>query len=207
MNAIYLHLPDGTATKWSMCTECGQVAAPGNYDLSQKCCTCYDCGEPLPKDERIPYAEGRGKSLYHRACQEKRYAKRQAELLEKAELVSDYDGPVYCEGVGGSDYGDGYFSSLDVLTESLDDEADDTNRPEFAFCCTGSAVSIDLNSILENACEEHFEDARDSLEGVEDLEEAVKLFNFRNSTTMSWYEDRKHKVAVPARAPETETPE
>ena len=97
MNAIYLHLPDGSPTKWSMCTECRIVAAPGNFDLSQKCCTCYDCGEPLPKDQRTPYAEGKGKALYHRECEQKRRAKRDMEILEKAELVTGYDGPVYFE--------------------------------------------------------------------------------------------------------------
>ena len=84
MNAIYLHLPNGTPTKWSMCGECGTAAAPGNYDVSVKCCTCYDCGAPLGKDEKIPYADGKGnRSLYHRECEQKRRDLHMAEQLEK----------------------------------------------------------------------------------------------------------------------------
>src|SRR6185437_4591076 len=134
MNAVFLHLPDGTPTKWSMCSECGTVASPGNFDLSEKCCTCYDCGKPLPKDERIPYADGSGRSLYHRKCEQARRMKRDAEALDAAELVRDYDGPVYCDGRRGS-YGDGYFESVMELAEDLDMDDDQSSRPEFAFCC------------------------------------------------------------------------
>jgi hypothetical protein len=85
MNAHYLHKPDGTPTKWSQCGECGSVAAPGNYDVSVKCCTCYDCGGPLGKDEKIPYADGRGRSLYHRDCE----LKRRHERAEPTREIND----------------------------------------------------------------------------------------------------------------------
>lgn len=198
MNAIYLHKPDGTATKWSMCSECGQVACPGNFDISERCCTCYDCGKPLPKDERIRYAEGKGYSLYHRECERQRYQKRMAEQLEKAELVADYDGPVCFEGRHGS-YGDGYFSDVHELAESLDDDEDQSFRPAFAFCCKEVPFRmLDVSNMLESACEEMDEDAAERLTGIEELEAAVAKFNEANKGVIAWYEDRKRKVRIPA---------
>jgi hypothetical protein len=195
MNAIYLHLPDGTPTKWSMCSECNTVAAPGNFDLSQKCCTCYDCGEPLPKDERIPYVTGSGKSLYHRECERKRRAARDAEVLEKAELVTDYDGPVYLEGVGRGSYGDAFFETAQELSEHLDFH--EGERPLFAHCCTARGLSIDLDTVLENATEEMYDDCRDDLDGVDVLQSAVDAFNAANESIRTWDPDYKRKVAIP----------
>jgi hypothetical protein len=182
-----------------MCGECGTAAAPGNYDVSVKCCTCYDCGAPLGKDEKIPYADGKGnRSLYHRECEQKRRDLHMAEQLEKAELVPDYDGPVYCEGVPGGSFGDGYFSDVSELAETLDNEEDQSGRPEFAFCCTEHPFPfINLSGILESACDDMDEDAYERLDGVEELEAACAAFTEANKGVISWYEDRKHKVAVP----------
>jgi hypothetical protein len=180
-----------------MCSECHSVAAPGNYDLSEKCCTCYDCGKPLAKDERIPYAEGRGKSLYHRDCERQRRMKRDAEALDKAELVADYDGPVYFEGSRGS-YGEGYFENVQELAEHLDMDDDQSGRPEFAFCCEEMPFrGVDAQSLIESACEEMDEDASERLDGIEELEKACAAFNKLNENVISWSEDRKHKVAIP----------
>lgn len=197
MNAIFLHKPDGTPTKWSMCSECGTVASPGNFDISQKCCTCYDCGEPLPKDERTRYAEGKGYSLYHRECERQRRIKHDMKALDKAELVADYDGPVYYEGRRGS-YGDGYFENVHELAEILDCDEDQSGRPEFAFCCEEIPFRmLDVDDIIQSACEEMDEDAAERLNGIDELKAAAAKFNEANKGVISWYEDRKRKVAVP----------
>jgi hypothetical protein len=194
MNAIYLYLPDGTPTKWSMCSECQTVAAPGNFDLSQKCCTCYDCGEPLPKDERVPYATAKGKSLYHRECERKRRMTHDAKVLEKAELITDYQGPVYLDGVGRGSYGDGFFFDVQELSEHLDFH--EGERPLFAHCCTQHGFSIDLDSVLENATQEMYDDVADDVEGVTELQDAVDAFNKLNESIKTWHPDYKRKVAI-----------
>src|SRR5450755_798494 len=153
MNAIFLHLPSGEPTKWSMCGVCGRVAGPGNHDISERCCTCYHCGKPLPPDERVPYAEGKGSSLYHRECERQRRMKRDVAALEKAELLTDYSGPVYCEGRRGS-FGDGYFADVQELAEDLDCDEDQSSRPEFAFCCDELQPHfMDIGDIRERICE------------------------------------------------------
>ena len=194
MNAIYLHLPDGTPTKWSMCSECKTVVAPGNFDVSQKCCACYDCGLPLLPEER------KCRSLYHRECERARRARREMEALEKAEIVIDYTGPVYFEGGDGS-YGDGYFTDVDELAEWLNDQelpdgGDD--RPEFAFCYKEIPFRrISLDSLIESACDDMDEDASERLSGVEELEKACNAFYEANKGVVSYFEDRKRKVRIP----------
>jgi len=210
MNAVFLYLPDGTQTKWSMCSECGQVAAPGNLDISEKCCTCYDCGKPIPKDERVRYANdhgGNGYSLYHRACERMRHARIQAGQLEAAQVVTDYTGPVYCEGRHGS-YGDGYFADVDELAEDLDTEPAHAAAVRYAFCCTEEPFpGVNCANILENLCEEMFEDAADQLEGVVAFGAACDAFNKANERLISFREDLTRKVAIPTSVPTSEPKE
>lgn len=198
MNSIYLHLPDGTPTKWSMCGECRRVSAPGNHDLSEKCCICYDCGKPLAKDERVPYVTGNGNALYHRDCERKRRMEREADVLDKAELVTGYDGPVYLDGVGNGSYGDGFFCDVNELSEHLDFH--EGERPLFAHCCTQRGLNIDLNQILESATEEMHESCYDDLDGVEELQAAMDAFNKANESVRTWDPDYKRKVAIPVPA-------
>lgn len=199
MNAFFLHLPDGTPTKWSMCSECRGVAAPGNFDVSQKCCTCYDCGGILAKDERVPYAEGNVRSLYHRECELKRRAKREAEMLDRSELVPNYAGPVYFEGGHGS-LGDSYFADIDELAEYLDDGPDE-DRPEFVFCCEEFPFKApNIERLIESACDEMDEDvAYERLDGIRELQAACEAFRKANESVTCWSVDYKHKVAVPPR--------
>lgn len=180
-----------------MCGVCGTVAAPGNFDLSQKCCTCYECGEPLAANERVKWATGKGYSLYHDACQRKRHVEIVEAQLEKAKVVESYNGPVYFEGHAGS-YGDSYFENVDELSEYLDDMEGQSSRPEFAFCCEAVGFKApDLDSLLRSATEEMDEDAYERLEGIEELEKAIAIFVLANAGVHSYMEDRKHKVRIP----------
>ncbi len=190
MNAYYLHKPDGTPTGVSACGKCGLVAGKGNFDVSDKCCTCLECREPLGDDEL------RTRSMYHPACTRARHAKIELARIEKAKLVEDYDGPVYLEGVGSGSMGDGYFANLDELAEHLDLE--DGARPEFAFCCTSSRViNVNIDHILESLTEDSYEGAYDDLTGVDELAIAVNKFNDANESVISYETDYKRKVRIP----------
>lgn len=196
MNAYYMHKPDGTRTDISSCGVCGKMArGETNFDISEKCCTCYDCGLPLGEDDR-QYAN---QKLYHRACESKRRSEGDAATMEKAELVAEYDGPVYCEAAGHGSYGDGYFADVEEVADAWEcDHTEIDPVPEFVYCCESTQVAcLDLDNILENACEEAHEDARDSLHGITELYAAVDAFNKLNEGVISWSPDYKRKVAVP----------
>jgi ribosomal protein L40E len=190
MNAVSLLKPDGTETDISICGKCGAPArGRTNFDVSERCCTCWECGKPLETSTQHY-------DHYHQDCDRARRDRIDAARLEKAELIEDYDGPVYFEGGHGS-FGDSYFADVHELAEWLDDQ-DERDRPEFVHCCTSSPVAgLDLDSILESACEESFEDAEDHLNGRDELQKAVDAFNGANKGVLSWDVDFKRKCRVP----------
>ncbi len=55
---------------------------------------------------------------------------------------------------------------------------------------------IDLDRILESECEDAFEDARDHLKGVDELQKAVNAFNDLNADVLSFCVDLKHKTRL-----------
>lgn len=194
MNAYYLHKPDGTQTDFSACGVCGKLArGVTNFDISERCCTCYDCGLPLNEHER-QYANTK---LYHVACDDKRRRLNEQKRMDNAALVADYDGPVFLDGVGHGSYGDGFFADVDELAEHLDFGDSEGDRPQFAFCCTSRGLCFHLDNILESATEDMHEDARDDLEGVEALQTAVDAFIEANKSLLTWDVDYKRKVAIP----------
>lgn len=188
MNAVFLRLPNGSETDISICTSCGAPArGRTNMDISQRCCTCWECGGPLTAEER------KHPGHYHAACDRLRRGTIKLARMEKATLVENYDGPVYCEGVPGGSYGDGYFSDVDELEDCLEEGC----GVEFAYCCTSSrVVAINLDTILENATEDAFEDAIDHIKGRGTLEAAVEAFNEANADVLSWNVDYSRKVKV-----------
>lgn len=193
MNAYFLHKPDGEKTEYSVCAVCGQLArGETNFDISERCCTCLECGLPLGQERLC-------RSLYHDACHKSMRSRSERQRFDKAQLVADYEGPVYLEGFGSGSYGDGYFVTVDELAEHLDNclEESDT-RPRFAFCCESTTPCLDLGSVLESLTEEMFEDAIDHLHGVDDLQAAVDAFNDANGGVLSWGADYSRKVEIPS---------
>jgi hypothetical protein len=191
MNAIDLLLPDGQPSGWSLCSSCRQAAAPGNRDLSERCCICVECGKPC-------CAPGGGSM--HDECRRMRYVAHEVALLDKAALVEGYEGPVYCDGRRGS-YGDGYFSDVEELAERLDDEPDDA-RPEFAFCCHEVRPRVvDAGEFVGDIAQDMYDDACGDAEGVEALEAALAAFYAANVNWKSYCQDTGHKVRIrPRRA-------
>jgi hypothetical protein len=184
MNAYFLHKPDGTKTDLSACGVCGKLArGVTNFDISEKCCTCYDCGKPLGEERYV------SNIIYCRNCDSKRRAKVEADRLEKATVLENYDGPVFWDGGHGS-YGEGYYENADELSE------DDDFEGEYAYACTSRCLILDLDNVLENLCEEMHEDAIDDLNGVEQLQAAVNVFNEANKSVLTYDVDYKHKVRI-----------
>lgn len=193
MNAYKLFSPDGKEIG-SACGRCHQLACNGNFDLSEKCCACYECGLPLEKPRQ------HGGALYHPACERAMRAKAELRGLERAELVEDYDGPVECEGYGHGSFGDGYFANIDELAEHLDDMEGEAGfeRPEFAYCCESKKViNLDPDDIIYSATEDAFEEADEHLIGTDEFKAACHAFNLANEGVLSYYPDYKRKVAIP----------
>ncbi len=189
MKAFYLHKPDGTPTQISACGVCGTVGAV--FAEQEKCCACRICGQPFTEEER------KQRRHSHYECETEAYQRREQERLEKAELLSDWDGWVYCDGAY---HNDGFFADMDELTDYLDDQPG-FSRPEFVFCCTSRPVALlKLEEILESETEECYDSASDDLKGIEELDAAIQTFNTLNADVLSYNVDYKHKIAVPPRS-------
>lgn len=172
--AIQLCLPDGKpiSSAWA-CSACGLVWNDGSS--AARCCKCSYCGLHRPWT---------GGNTSHDECWKKHRQEIDAETLEKATLI-EWDGePIF--------YDDHVYQGPDeVIERFLDGHA-----PEFIFATTQQGFSFDLESALENTCEEHHEDMYESLDGLDDLHKAVDAFNEINKGNLSYFEDCKHKIRL-----------
>jgi hypothetical protein len=118
------------------------------------------------------------------------------ERLEKATLV-EYDGGfLYANHLPGGR--DGYFQDMEELLDCLED---DDELVLYAFCTTPNRHDLDLGRILENACDDGYEDMEGHLAGTKELQAAIDVFNEANREALTSYAvDYKRKVAVPVTA-------
>jgi hypothetical protein len=177
------------------CETCGSLKL--DQESADKCCVCSYCDQPIEQDKI-----GKGDYSYiHGKCSDEREREREAARIEKAEKLDSWDGPVQWDGVRGG-WGDGFFSSLDELIESLEDDDDDDGAelPEYVWCCKeAKRARISLSSVLENLAEDMYEDAADNFQGVDELQAAVDKFNELNKSVISWEPNYKRMVRVPQR--------
>lgn len=87
-----------------------------------------------------------------------------------------------------------YFNSIDEMEEWF--WMKNLSMPKYAFGTVFEPVSLDLEYILESACEEHAESVIDMLNGVSELKDAIDKFNRDNLTVGSYYPDYKTVVKL-----------
>ncbi len=123
------------------------------------------------------------------------HARLNQEEFDKATKINanDYTGWVSWPVHGDND---GYFRSVDALLEHCANH--EIKAPAFVWACTAEHLHINAAAILEDALEEHFEDAGDSITATE-LE---RLQTFLDEWTAaqritSWHEDRTRAVMLP----------
>lgn len=167
MNAINLLNPDGTPSMVWQCAKCKRPDTDAGF--ASRCCTCRTCGCELPRDQ-----------YECKACTEKRLAKdrdkRWANTLEsfaKAEKieVNVNDTSALDEGVFSAD-GDNFYWSVEDYLDKLDGEP----PSEFLWCSIPLPFKPSVDHMIENALDEHHEDAADQItkEEMKRLEDFVK---------------------------------
>lgn len=114
--------------------------------------------------------------------------------FDKATKINakDYTGWVVWQGHGDND---GYFKSVDAVIEYCADN--EINGPKCVWACAPEHLHINAEAILEDALEEHFEDAGDSITTTE----VERLQTFLDEWTkaqgiVSWHEDRTRAVML-----------
>lgn len=96
--------------------------------------------------------------------------------------IKDYDVDMFYD-----ENSDMYFSEVELMEEHYEDK--NLNMPRYVYGCIFEPIKLDVDSILESACEEHHEDARDSLDSVSELREAIEKFNDDNKNNGSYFDD------------------
>lgn len=191
MNAYELFLSDGRSSVAWACEACGVIYSPRNgaQPEAEACCKCKYCGEPAPRDDNDCYTR------MHKTCWQQDRRDRQAKRLEKAEVVEQYDGWVFIDGVGPRD---GYFESAEEAEDWLWDTHEDGDvLPQWAFCCTSSPPPrLDLEDVTQRFIDNGYEDIEDDLVGLARLREALELFWEENKHLVSWTPDYSRKVRL-----------
>ena len=155
-------------------------------EIADKCCKCYRCNKPLDKDNP------QKRYGYHEDCWWEHKAEREKERFEKAEKVTEWDGPIYCEQL------DNYYTEIEDLYNDLEcyyDEEEDVPEIKYVYTCKTKTFFCDEMNMIEPICEDMYEDAIQDLQGLKELQEAVRIFNEKNKDLETWYPDYR-KVLV-----------
>lgn len=118
--------------------------------------------------------------------------KREEEKFNKAEKLTEWDGPVYCEGLGR----DGYAANLEEMVEYYDEDL--KNFPKYVWVCDSIQIyKLDLDDILQPHEEHTWEDfERGDAKGEAELEAAIKKFNELNKDLVYWEPNYKKALLV-----------
>lgn len=133
-------------------------------------------------------------------CRKEAERKAAEKRLADAEEISidGYSDWVFVDGLG---HKDGFFESLDDLSEWLDEEHDPEEmgpRPEWAFVCNSQPPQrVDIGDIIEQTFSDSFEEADEHAVQTEPLEAALDAFWEANKHIVSWTPDYKKKIRVP----------
>lgn len=145
--------------KGYQCEKCGKVFI--KEELAECCCKEYVCA-----------VCGRKTNKYVTKCEECK----EKEYYDKARKLTydKYWDEFKTEGVF---YGDDYYNSLDELVEQLAEMQDEVEIPKYVWGARRVVVGIDVDSAMERALEEAYEDAEFSSKGRAELYEFAKEWN------------------------------
>jgi len=177
---IQLHLPNGQPTDVYFCGTCRRV---GTEASALECCAsrrCCDCGNPTEFFPACP------------ACISRRKSATELDRFTKAIKLTEWGGPVFCEGYGRND---GFFSSISDLLGGMDD--DDT-VPAYVWTCTSTQfVSVDVDEIADRLSEQAPENWEPiDLNGVPELTAALEAFCEANRDAVRWDPDYSRCVVL-----------
>jgi len=158
------------------CEYCGKILSKGGLK-----CDCEKQREIDEEEKRIKYQEMISKA-------------KEVDLEDVSSDTWFYD-----------EQTDDYFSGVDGFVDAYKDNdefSDDKemleNLPEVLWLCDGVNISIDADSIIENACEELHEDAEDNISGQdrEELQELLNNWCKKQTGTTTLYPNYKKYVRV-----------
>ena len=186
---------DSVEIKAYKCSKCGRAYM--FLTDADNCCKpkiCEDCGKELPRNSYYTVCD---------SCKTKRWAEesdqKEKERYEKATKCEYQDCPgdqkimMYSESYG---YDEGYFSDIDELIEYC--ESEDIRVPGYCWSTEQINMSIDADSIIENVCEELFEDAESYIDNSDrkELQEFLNKWCAKQTATTTYGVCYKYAIKV-----------
>lgn len=155
---------------------------------AEMCCypNCVVCGEPLPKSS-IPDTWFTGKKCP--SCTETLARERLLNTLRNAERIKlPSTSFLYVPGVEEylclDDYEDSAFTLPEIVEQFCLDRKKPLPMPYWVWDCDEEFwQGLSLNNIIENSLEEWFDDAADHIVGLDELAEAFRAFNAKQTLT------------------------
>jgi hypothetical protein len=174
---------------------CGECLTVWGDRYKAGAATVQEAAEACCKPSRCPCGKECDRGwLKCDECQNRERWEKTQKAIAAATKVESWDGWVSDPYGGG--HSDGYFESLQAMVEWYEDRDEpDEEMPAFAFLTTEIPFSVDLGGAIENALEEHYEDARDDLNGEADMIKAVNEWAAKQ-TVKSYQEDRTRAIAT-----------
>lgn len=180
---------------------------PYNHQAIKFCPNCYNgvirlceyCGKPLPRGILKCTCE------QQRAKDEEEKRIKYQETIKKAKEIELKDTSYYMY----DEQSNQYFSDKDEFVEHywqeyLDgsggclnfDEFFEYEVPKVLWNCEEVKISIDADELIESACEELHEDARDCISDEKELQDFLDKWCEKQSGTISYYPCYKEYVRV-----------
>ncbi len=155
--------------------------------------TCEYCEKPLMKETSRCSCEE-----YKEHEEEEKRIKYQ-ETIKKAKEVGIKSVSTYLY----DEQTDHYFAEIEDFVDEYKDNTDYENDeemlenlPEVLWVCSKAEISIDADSIIENACDELHEDARDNISDEKELQEFLDKWCEKQTGTTTYYPCYKEYVKV-----------
>ena len=130
-------------------------------------------------------------------CRKLKDEKEEKRLLSKAIKVNYNDVPNKSKEMIYSDrypYNEGYFTDLEELFEYCNDEG--IYLPDYVWSTQKITLSMDAGSIIESACEELHEDARDNITGENELQDYLDTWCSKQTGVDTYCVDYKYAIKV-----------
>jgi hypothetical protein len=173
-------------------------------DLAEKCCkpNICACGTEISEKYYLVCA----------SCRTKQDITREKDLFDKAEKLTEWDGPVYCDGYGSNE---GYFETVEDFLDQFEETYEEFRNsepeknlklPEYVWCCDSIPLAnLDLDEILENSTQEAYDGFEYSgFKGLEELRAAIDKFNEINKDVVSWTPNYKKALLLEKQIPNEE---
>ena len=97
-------------------------------------------------------------------------------------------------------YNEGYFSDFDEFFEALDEENTiEDKRPYYVWGTFETQINIDVETLLEDACEDLHEEAYSSIDekDFKELEQFIENWCKKQTQTTTYYPNFKYSIIIP----------